>query len=198
MLLAMLTHPALAVLNHLLARESWATDRLRPFAGRRIQLRLPPLPDLALTVAESGLLARAAGDGPPDLTITLKPGAIPGLVTRDDRLMREAEITGDTDLAAALQFIFRNLRWDVEEDLSRLVGDAAAHRAVSAGRSFVAWQQDAARRLGDNIAEYLQEESQQLPRPGDVAELTRGVADARDAVERLEKRIARLEAKRRA
>jgi ubiquinone biosynthesis protein UbiJ len=192
----MLAHPAVAVINHLLARETWAADRLRPFAGRRVCLRFPPFPDLALAIADSGLLARATGEGAPDLTVTLKPGALPGLLARDDRLMREAEITGDTDLAAALQFVFRNLRWDVEEDLSRLVGDAAAHRAVSAGRAFAAWQKDTAQRLGDNVAEYLKEEAQALARPADVAEFGRAVADARDAVERLEKRLARLEAKR--
>ena len=36
----------------------------------------------------------------------------------------------------------------------------------------------------------------QLPRPDDVTAFSRGVADARDAVERLDKRLARLEAKR--
>jgi ubiquinone biosynthesis protein UbiJ len=192
----MLPHPAVTALNHLLAREAWATDRLRPFAGRRVRLRLPPLPDLALAVAETGLLERVSGDAAPDLTITLKPGALPGLLARDERLMREADVTGDTDLAVALQAVFRNLRWDVEEDLSRVVGDAAAHRAVSAGRSFVAWQRDAARRLGDNVAEYLKEESGQLPRPADVTAFGREVAEVRDAVERLEKRVARLAAKR--
>jgi ubiquinone biosynthesis protein UbiJ len=191
-----LAHPAVAVINHLLAREAWAADRLRPFAGRRVRLRFPPFPDLALAISGTGLLERASGEGAPDLTVTLKPGALPGLLARDDRLMREAEITGDTDLAAALQFVFRNLRWDVEEDLSRLVGDAAAHRAVSAGRAFAAWQKDAAQRLGDNVAEYLKEEAQALARPTDVADFGRDVAETRDAVERLEKRLARLEAKR--
>jgi ubiquinone biosynthesis protein UbiJ len=193
-----LPHPAIAAINHLLAREAWATDRLRPFAGRRVRLRLPPLPDLALAIAETGLLERASGDAAADLTITLKPGALPALLARDDRLMREADIAGDTELGAALQAVFRNLRWDVEEDLSRVVGDAAAHRAVSAGRSIAAWQKDAARRLGDNVAEFLKEESGQLPRPADVAAFSREVAETRDAVERLEKRIARLAAQREA
>ncbi len=195
MLAPMLPHPFVAVVNHLLARQSWATDRLRPFAGRRLRLRAPPLPDLDLAVAETGLLQRAAA-GDPDLTVTLKPAALPGLLARDDRLMRDAEIAGDTEFAAALQFVFRNLRWDAEEDLSRIVGDAAAHRTVSAGRAFAAWQRDAAQRLGENVSEYLKEEAQQLARPQDVADFGRAVAEVRDAVERLEKRLERLAAKR--
>ena len=106
----MLPHPFVAALNHLLAREAWATDRLRPFAGRAVRLRVPPLPDLDLVVAGTGLLARATPPAEPDLTVTLKPGALPALLARDDRLMREVEVAGDTDLATALQFVFRNLR----------------------------------------------------------------------------------------
>lgn len=189
----MVSHPAAALLNHLLAREAWATDRLRPFAGRRMRLRAPPLPAVDLAVADTGLLDRAAGGEDPHLTVTLRPGALPALLARDDRLMREVDVDGDTDLAAALQFVFRNLRWDVEEDLSRVFGDAAAHRAVSAGRAFIDWQRGAARRFGENVGEFLQEEAQALPRPADAAAFGREVAEARDAIERLEKRIERLE-----
>lgn len=189
----MLLHPVVAALNHLLAREAWATDRLRAFAGRRVRLSTPPLPAIDLAIGPSGLLERSSAPEEPHLTVTLKPGALPALLARDGRLTREAEIEGDTDFAAALQFVFHNLRWDVEEDLSRLVGDAAAHRTISAGRAFVDWQRSAAQRLGENVAEYLKEESQTLPRPADVAAFGRDVAATRDAVERLEKRIARLE-----
>jgi ubiquinone biosynthesis protein UbiJ len=197
MLDVVLQHPAIPILNHLLAREAWARDRLRPFAGRRIVLRMVPLPDLAVTVTEAGLIGPTTGDAPADLVIAIKPGALPDLLRRRDESLRDVEISGDTDLAAACRFVFRNLRWDVEEDLSRVVGDAAAHRAVSAGRAFVAWQAEAAQRLGDNVGEYLKDESQQLARPADVADFARAVADTRDAVERLDKRIARLAERRR-
>ena len=38
-------------------------------------------------------------------------------------------IKGDAMLAQALGEVARAMNWDVEEDLSRVVGDAAAHRA---------------------------------------------------------------------
>ena len=44
-------------------------------------------------------------------------------------------IAGDVQLAAEVQWLVDNVRWDLEEDLSRLVGDAPAHAAGQATRS---------------------------------------------------------------
>jgi ubiquinone biosynthesis protein UbiJ len=192
----MTLHPAILALNHLLAREAWARERLVPFAGRTLQLRLPPLPDLVMLVSPAGQVEQARAPERADLVIRLKPGMLPLLLTRDERLAREAEIDGDTEFGAAVMFVFRNLRWDAEEDLSRVVGDAAAHRVARTGRSFFAWQRDAVLRLGENVAEYLREESNALARPEDVRAFGRDVAEVRDAVERLEKRLERLGAAR--
>lgn len=43
-------------------------------------------------------------------------------------------IEGDVQLAAEINWLTDHVRWDAEEDLSRFVGDAAAHRIASAGR----------------------------------------------------------------
>jgi ubiquinone biosynthesis protein UbiJ len=37
-------------------------------------------------------------------------------------------IEGDVQLAAEINWLVDNVRWDVEEDLARLIGDAPAHR----------------------------------------------------------------------
>jgi ubiquinone biosynthesis protein UbiJ len=108
-------------------------------------------------------------------------------------VLQTISFSGDAELAGALQFLFRNLRWEYEEDLSRVVGDVAAHRIASTGRAFTAWQKDAAERLGQNFAEYLTEEANVLAPPAAVSGFARAVDDLRDAVERLEKRIERLE-----
>ena len=48
------------------------------------------------------------------------------------------KIEGDVQLAAELGWLAENLRWDVEEDLSRLIGDAPAHTLASVGRRVAA------------------------------------------------------------
>jgi ubiquinone biosynthesis protein UbiJ len=184
--------PAVAFLNHLLEDAPWARERLAPFGGRTTRVVLAPLPDLAFVVLEDGRLA--VSDAPEaHLVVALRPAAVPLLLRRDEALLHEVEFSGDAELAAALQFLFRNLDWDIEEDLARVVGDVAAHRLAAAGRSFVAWQQEAAERAGRNVAEYLTEEAGLLAQPAEVARFGRDVDDLRDAVERLEQRLDRLE-----
>src|SRR5262245_16192388 len=155
---AMIATPVVGFLNHLLEREAWARDRLAPFAGKRVHVAAAPLPELAFAVGVGGLL-EATHDGEPDLTLTMSPAALAALARRDEAALQGITFAGDADLAAALQFLARNLQWEVEEDLARVVGDVAAHRIVSASRDFVAWQKDVAERLGQNLAEYLTEEA---------------------------------------
>ncbi|MFO1363076.1 MAG: SCP2 sterol-binding domain-containing protein [Burkholderiales bacterium] len=193
----MVSLPAATFLNHLLEAAPWARERLAPFAGRSWRVTLAPLPDLTFAVLETGLLD-ASDASEPHLVIALTPAALPALARRDETVLREMTFTGDAELAAALQYLARHLEWDVEEDLSRAVGDVAAHRIAGGARDFLAWQKEAALRLGQNFAEYLTEEADVIAPRTEVAAFARAVDDLRDAVERLEKRIARLEqAKRR-
>src|SRR5262245_1005035 len=110
--------PFVACVNHLLRGEPSAQARLAPFAGKQIRVIAAPLPELCFSVREGGLLDEAAAAGTSDCTITLAPAALPGLLRRDEAVLRGITFTGDAELAAALQFLFRNLRWDVEEDLA--------------------------------------------------------------------------------
>ena len=181
-----------AFLNHLLEAAPWARDRLAPFAGRTWRVELAPLPDLAFVVRDDGMLG-ASEALEPHLVVTLTPAALPALARRDETVIREMTFTGDAELAAALQYLARHLEWDVEEDLSRVVGDVAAHRIAGGARDFVAWQKEATVRLGQNFAEYLTEEAGVIAPQADVSGFARAVDDLRDAVDRLEKRIAHLE-----
>lgn len=193
----MISLPAIAFVNHLLDAEPWAREKLAPFAGKRVRVTANPLPDLALTVGAEGKL-EPAGAGEPDLTVTLSPADLPRLLQGDDTVLRSISFTGDAELAAALQYLARHLRWEFEEDLSRVVGDVAAHRMASTARDFLAWQKEANVRLGENLAEYLTEEAGLVAPPAALARFGRDVADVVDALERLEKRLDRLDAKLRA
>ena len=188
----MVATSVVAFLNHLLEAAPWARDRLAPFAGRTWRVELTPLPDLAFVVREDGMLG-SSDALEPHLVVTLTPAALPALARRDETVVREMTFTGDAELAAALQYLARHLEWDVEEDLSRVVGDVAAHRIAGGARDFVAWQKEAAVRLGQNFAEYLTEEANVIAPQAEVAGFARAVDDLRDAVARLEKRIAHLE-----
>ena len=178
-------------LNHLLDAEPWARERLAPFAGESLELRAPPLPAVRLTILPAGRVE--AGGAEPALVLTLRPEALGGLVRGGEHFMRSVEVAGsNARLAAEIMALVRHLRWDVEEDLSKLIGDVAARRVVQAGRDLAAWQADALRRLADSFADYAGEEGRLLVRRPELEALGASVAQLRDAIERLEKRIVRL------
>jgi ubiquinone biosynthesis accessory factor UbiJ len=190
----MLERGAVAAMNHVLAQNPWACSRLAPFAGRTVAFRCPPFPELRLRIVETGRLA-AGADGEPALTVTLAPAVLPLLAARDESALRHVAIEGSADLAETVRSLFTNLSWDVEEDLSKLLGDALAHRVAAGGEAFLRWQREAATRLGENLAEYWKDEQPLLARPEDVAAFCRGVDALRDDVARLEKRIDLLGSK---
>ena len=186
--------PFSAALNHLLEAEPWARERLAPFAGEVLELRAPPLPALRFGVAVDGRLAPAAGAPEPSLVITVGLDALPAAAKGEEHLLRAVQVAGNAKLASEVMFLARNLRWDFEEDLSRLVGDIAAHRLAEFGRDLAAWHADAARRILEGLVEYAVEERPMLVRRAELQGLASLNARLRDGIERLEKRLARLEA----
>ena len=188
---------AAAGLNHLLAQQPWAAERLKAFAGQCAEFRCPPFPDLRFAILDSGLVEEAPEDAASALVVKLTPSALPLVLARDEAALKEIELEGSAELAAAVQHLFRHLAWDVEEDLSRLFPDVVAHRLAEGGRAFAAWQSEAATRLAENLAEYLTEEQPLLARPADVKKFSREADALREDAARLEKRIERLESVRR-
>lgn len=184
-----------AALNHLLAAAPWAREALLRHAGQTAAFSLPPL-ELALTVAADGSVRAAAPGVSADVRIALTQGAAIRVLAGDLPAARGAQIEGDTGLAATIRLLAQNLRWDYEEDLARVVGDIAAHRAAAALRALAALPTDAGRRLARAGAEYATEEARWLPAGGEARAWLGDVDELRDAVERLGKRVELLERRR--
>ncbi len=188
----MLTHPGILALNRLLDAEPWARDKLKAHAGQCVAFRAPPLPALHLEILDTGLMTRAAEDAVPDLVVNIRPGALPALLRGEDALLREIGIDGNADLAGTAQDLFRNLRWDVEEDLSHVIGDALAHRVVEQGKRVTGWGREASERLAQNFAEYWTEEQPLLARLSDLHQFLADVERLRQDLARIQKRIEAL------
>ena len=190
----MLDLAILQALNHLLAAAPWARAKLAPFAGRRAHLVLGPLP-LAFRIAPDGSF-ESLGTGEPAVEIVLPATAPLALFEGREAMMRSAHITGAADFAEALGFVLRNLDWDAEEDLSRLVGDIVAHRIVRSAGDFAAAQAEAARRLAENVGEYLRYEQPAGIDKAAMAAFAGEVGSLKQETEALERRLAALELRR--
>ena len=188
--------PFVSALNHLLEAEAWARERLAPFAAETLELRAPPLPPLRFAIAPDGRLAAGAAGaqaaGKATLVITLGPGTLAAAAKGEDHLLRSIAVAGNARLASEVMFLARHLRWDVEEDVAGLIGDAAAHRLVGFARQAAAWHADAARRIAERFVEYAVEEQHLLATKAELEGIAAAHARLRDGLERLEKRIERL------
>lgn len=187
----MLAAGFVAFANHVLESAPWARDKLSAHAGKTALFDVFPV-RMAVAVAADGRLQPAAPETAPAVTIRLTHLTLLEVLADGEEAWRKAEVTGDADFAAVVSRVLSNLRWDVEEDLSRVVGDIAAHRMAQAGRAAAAWPKRAAVSLAENAAEYLTEEKAVLVTPLQASEFMHEVDELRDAVERLDKRIERL------
>lgn len=177
----------LGALNHLLGQAAWARRQLQTFAGRQARFDMPPW-QLAFAVTADGVF-EPVGEGEIDVTVTL-PAATPLVALQGiERAIGGAHVTGNAEFATALSFVLKNLRWDAEEDLSRLVGDVAAHRMVAVSARLMTWQQETTRNIVENLAEYLGEESALLVPTRKLDAFRQDVADLNERLLQLDARL---------
>jgi ubiquinone biosynthesis protein UbiJ len=188
----LLSTVAAAAFNHLLRREGWARERLVPFAGRVARLTVPPTA-VTLAVTAAGEVA-AAENVEPDVTLTVAAGTLFDVLRDPQAAATKAQVTGDGDFAEAISYLFTHLRWDVEEDLSKVVGDVAAHRIATLGRDLAHIPGRVAESVTRSVATYLRDEGGPVPSRSEVEAFNQAVNVLRDDTARLEKRLERLQA----
>lgn len=103
------------------------------------------------------------------------------------------QVEGDAVLVEDLRKLMRDVDWDAEEHVARLLGDAPAHELGRFVRGVHHVASDAVWRLAGMGAEFLKFESRDLPRPDEVEEFVVAVDRLRDDVERAAARMHRIE-----
>ncbi len=132
----------LLLINHVLAQEAEATRRLSRVKGQTLLLRWRHF-YLGLAVTPAGLLERAVLDAAPDLTLTLTEESPLSLAQAALRGKKPpVRIEGDVQLAAEINWLVDHVRWDLEEDLSRLIGDAPARALGQAAQTMLSALRD--------------------------------------------------------
>lgn len=135
------------LVNHVLMQEPEAQARLARQTGRVLQAQWRNFV-VRLVATPAGLLDVAPTAIQPDLTLTVtetSPWGLAQAALRGDK--PPVTIAGDVQFAAEVNWLVDHVRWDLEEDLSRLVGDAPAHVIGDGVRAMVqALRQFAGRR----------------------------------------------------
>lgn len=127
------------LVNHVLMQETEAQARLARQAGKVLQAHWRAF-SLRVAPTRAGLLELVPpSDAAADLTLTLTEES-PLQLARSALVGDKppVHIAGDVQFAAEINWLVDNVRWDLEEDLARLVGDAPAHAIGDAARRLLA------------------------------------------------------------
>jgi ubiquinone biosynthesis protein UbiJ len=191
LLVTMIPSPFLLAINHLLAREPWARDKLIAHAGKVACFDAGVI-SVTLKVAPDGMLQAGARDEIPNVTIYVKLTDLPLIAHNRERAFSYVKVQGDADFANTISQLSQSMRWEAEEDLSGWVGDIPATRIVATAKAALNTARSTQQKLAENVAEYFLEENPLLVRPQVVADFAGDVTKLRDDIERLSKRIEKL------
>ena len=141
---------------------------------------------------EVALSTDSASD--PDVVITGSLLTLASLAATPDSAKSDVklDLTGDLEAAQRFQRLLKFARPDIEEQLSTIVGDTAAHQIGKAAKGIGRWGSEVSQTMQANVREYLQEESRDLPSRYEVERLAGEIDTLRDDVDRLAARVTRL------
>ncbi|MDM0000396.1 hypothetical protein QTI24_17380 [Variovorax sp. J22P240] len=130
-------HRTVLFLNHVLQQEPEAQQRLMRQQGRVVQFEWRFV-TMKFVATPAGLLDLAPEGATAELTLTVTEESPFGLARAAFRGEKPAvRIEGDVQLAAEVNWLVDHVRWDVEDDLARAIGDVPAHTIATGARRVV-------------------------------------------------------------
>jgi ubiquinone biosynthesis protein UbiJ len=196
-----------ALLNRSIASSMQAAAIARRLNDTTLQIDVGSRLRIRAAVSDERLALMAGGEAAADASIAGSPWSLLALLrsgTLGARGTRgagapigsdrgAAQIRGDAEIANRYRELFAVARPDLEEELSRLIGDMPARRVSQAAHAALSWARHAGRTAGENLAEYLQEESRDLVSKTELEEFLLGVDQLRETADRVEARLGEIE-----
>jgi len=199
----MLLAPLESVLNRNIAGSSAARAACTRLAGKTLVVHLTSSPQntlLSLYFSCTGerMSIASKSDAPAAATLSGTPLAYLSMIgAQPESAMRSGSvrIEGDAEVAQAFRELLKAAQPDFEEELSRVIGDVAAHQLGNFARGALQFGKRIADTFAQNVSEYLQEESRDVVTRVETDEFVEGVDKLRDDVERIEAKLAHLATK---
>lgn len=197
----MMLKPLESVLNRNIAASSAARAACKRLEGKSLEVRIGLAPEhtlaaLMFSCANERMAIAANSDAPAAATLTGTPLAYLSMIgAQPESAMRSGSvrIEGDAEVAQAFRDLLKAAQPDFEEELSRVIGDVAAHQVGQLARGALGFGKRVANTFAQNVSEFLQEESRDVVTRIELDEFVDAVDKARDDVERAEARLNNLE-----
>ena len=187
----MLKPIAARILQHIINQNNWSREHLIPFAGKVLQFDFVLIKP-SLIILEDGSLSFAGETIAADAVIHLPPSLTLRLLANDDAAKMQIKIDGDTHLATQVSKVLQKLRWDVEDDMSHLVGDITASKISKSSHKVLQTVKKQSIDITEMVSEYWQEEIKILAKKHQVERFITDVDVLRSDTARFEKRLQKL------
>jgi ubiquinone biosynthesis accessory factor UbiJ len=179
------------VLQHITSQNNWAKPHLAPFAGRTIAFDFSVI-KANLLILEDGSLCAAGETSTIDATVHIPPSLAMRLLAKDDAAKSYIKIDGDVHLATEVSKVLQLMRWDVEEDLSKVVGDIAAFKIGEVSKATFQEAKKQTINAAEMLSEYWQEEKNILAKKRHIEQFINDVDKLRNDVNRFDKRLEKI------
>ena len=178
-------------LQHLTNQNDGRDHYLQPFAGKVVSFDFV-LAKANLLILEDGSLALAGETASPEANIHVPPSLALRLLAGDENAKMHIKIDGDAHLATEISKVLQHMRWDIEEDLSKVVGDIAAYKIGEVSKKTFAEAKKQSINAAEMLSEYWQEEKNILAKKRHVEQFNADVDTLISDVARFEKRLQKL------
>lgn len=194
----MLTQAIENLLNRNLPRSPRAQELCEMLKGKTVRIEAEGL-GWRLDCESLGTslkLAKAEQSRTPDAEIAgslMNLAALAGAHPEEVIQRGDVRIRGDAELAQKFRELAMLLKPDVEEELSKLIGDTPAHQALRLAKAVTGFGRRAVNTGVRNVAEYLAHERGDLVPRAEAEDFYRGVERLREDLDRLDARTRMME-----
>ena len=177
------------ILDHLLSQNDWMQTKLKIHKNKVIKIEISDL-KIILRVDEHGLLHSLNESEKFDCTIKLTVNSFINQLINDDK--KNISIEGDLELANQVSQVLKNIEWDIEEDLSKYIGDIPAIQLTKGLKRVVKNGKRNINNITGALLEYWQEENNILTKKNKVEIFNSDVDKILEDTERLEAKIKNI------
>lgn len=186
------------LINHALSLDEETLAALAQLGGKVIAFHFINTPlTLFILPGENGLTIETGLQDKPDVLIKGTPLNFMSMMASSSgstSMPADMELIGDIGLAQRFQHIMQDIDIDLEEPLSKWVGDTAAFQIGKFIRNTHRFAVNTGKTLAMDMSEYLRFENEMLPDDLLIQEFCQDVDTFREDVDRLTQRVQKLEA----
>lgn len=189
--------PLELAVNRVLTLDPAAPTRLAPLEGKTLAIELRGIPvTVYVLFTRDRINVLSEFSGKPDARIVGTPISLGRMVFSEAGpgalIGTDIELHGNVEIARRAKAILDELDIDWEEQLARFTGDVVAHQVGNAVRGTLTWGKTLLATLGQDVTEYLQEETDTLITETELRAFAAEVDCLRSDADRLLLRVQRL------